>query len=92
MSSRIFSAPEDRDWKQAYMAAVLETDCSRLPGLAQTAIERLLERLHELKVLGAFPCEEIEAINDATYLLEAWLRSLSHRDENGEWTRSPDDN
>jgi len=88
MSSRIFSAPEYLDWKKAYMAAVLEKDRGRLPGLIQQARETLTDRLRELWRSGPVPSEELEAIHDALYLLEALLSSLSYRDEVGEWTRS----
>jgi len=91
MSSRILSAPENLDWKKAYMAAVLEKDRGRLPGLIQQARQRLCERLRELWVLGPVPSEEIEAIHDALYLLQALLSSLSYRDEPGEWIRSVQD-
>ena len=88
MSSRIFSAPETLDWKQAYMAAVLEKDRRRLPGLIHDARVKLGHRLHELWASGAAPREEIEAIHDALYLLQALLSSLSYRDDTAEWTRS----
>lgn len=79
MSSRIFSQPENLDWKKAYMAAVLEKDRERLPGLIRQANEKLSARLREMRLLGSFPREEIEAIHDALYLLEALLSSLSYR-------------
>lgn len=88
MSSRICSAPENLDWKQAYMAAVLEKDRKRIPGLVQQARQRLTQRLRELWIAGPVPNEEVEAIHDALYLLQALLSSLSYRDKNGEWTRS----
>ncbi|HXJ88858.1 MAG TPA: hypothetical protein VMS18_18720 [Candidatus Binatia bacterium] len=88
MSSRIFSVPENLDWKKAYLAAVLEKDCKRLPGLIHDAMQKLSARLRELWAAGPIPSEEIEAIHDALYLLEALLSSLSYRDESGEWTRS----
>lgn len=85
MSSRIFPIPEDRDWKKAYMAAVLEKERARLPALIQEANERLSERSRELWRLGPAPSEELEAIHDAFYLLQALLSSLAYRDEPGEW-------
>ena len=76
MSSRIFSLPENLEWKQAYMAAVLEKDRGRLPPLIQDATQKLSERLHELWGKGPVPSEEVEAIDDALYLLQALLSSL----------------
>ena len=61
MSSRIFSLPENLEWKQAYMAAVLEKDRGRLPPLIQDATQKLSERLHELWGKGPVPSEEVEA-------------------------------
>lgn len=81
MSSRIFSSPESLDWKKAYMAAVLEKDRTRLPELVREARELLSERLRQLWTTGPVPSEEIEAIHDALYLLQALLSSLSYREE-----------
>ena len=83
MSSRIFSLPENLEWKQAYMAAVLEKDRGRLPPLIQDATQKLSERLHELWGKGPVPSEEVEAIDDALYLLQALLSSLPYRDKTG---------
>lgn len=92
MSSRIFFAPENLDWKKAYMAAVLEKDRVRLPDLIQDALEKLAHRLRELSGMGLVPSDEIEAIHDAFYLLQALRSSLPYRNQTGEWTRSsPDD-
>jgi len=81
MSSRIFSAPETLEWKKAYMAAVLEKDRARLPELIQKAREKLAERMRELWAAGSAPREEVEAIHDALYLLQALRSSLSYRDD-----------
>jgi len=81
MSSRIFSVPETLDWKQAYMAAILEKDRSCVTGLIQQAREKLATRLRELTAMGPHPSDEIEAIHDAFYLLQALQSSLPYRDE-----------
>lgn len=91
MSSRIFSAPDNLEWKKAYMAAVLEKDRRCLPGLIHKAREEVAARLRELWAQGSIPSEEIEAIHDALYMLEALLSSLLCRDETGEWTKSDQD-
>ena len=88
MSSRIFAAPENLDWKKAYMAAVLERDRARLHVLIPDARKKLAERLRQLTMAGALPCDEVEAIHDALYLLEALRNSLSHREDLG--SRIPD--
>jgi len=79
--SRIFPMPENLDWKQAYMAAILEKDRERTLGLIRDAKAKLAARLLELKANGAVPCDEVEAIHEASYLLEALQGSLSYRDE-----------
>lgn len=89
MSSRISFAPENLDWKKAYLAAVLERDRALLPALIEDANKRLCERLRELKILGSVPCEETEAIHDALYMLQALRSSLLYReDASGGWVRS----
>ena len=87
MASRISAVPEDRDWKQAYMAAILEKDRSRVNGRIHTARKKLETRLHELEV-GLVPCDEIDAIHDAFYLLQALQSSLSYRDDLSNWRSS----
>ena len=84
MSSRIVSVPENLDWKRAYTAAVLEKDRARLPRLVDEAIQKLRLRLRDLCRTGPVPTDEIEAIHDALYLLQALLSSLSYRDVNRE--------
>ena len=74
------------------MAAVLEKDCVRIPGLIEYANERLGERLRELLIVGPVPCDETEAIHDALYMLQALRSSLLYReDETGGCIRSDSD-
>ena len=80
MSTYIPTVPENREWKQAYMAAILEKDRSRVTGLIHEAREKLSTRLGELTA-ESFPADEIEAIHDADYLLQALQSSLSYRDD-----------
>lgn len=91
MSSRISFTPENLDWKKAYLAAVLEKDRERLPDLIQKARESCSERLFKLSKTGSVPSDEVNAIHDALYMLQALLGSVSYRDESGEWTRSSPD-
>lgn len=91
MSSRISSVPDHVDWKRAYMAAVLEKDRGHIPRLIQEARDSLSERARELWLARPVPNEELEAIHDAFYLLDALLSSLSYREETAEWTRSVHD-
>ncbi len=81
MSSRIFSIPDTLDWKQAYMAAILEKDRGRIVPLIHQAREKLTLCLRELTATAPHKSEEIEAIHDALYLLQALQSSLAYRDE-----------
>lgn len=81
MSSRIFVVPDEFDWKQAYMAAILEKDGARIVVLIDDARQKLLRRMDELKAQESVPCDEIEAIHDASYMLQALKISLSYRCE-----------
>lgn len=81
MSSRIFVMPETLDWKQAYMAAILEKDRTRMMALIMHAREKLSARLRELTTRRPMLCDEVEAIHDAIYMLHALESSLSYRDE-----------
>ncbi len=85
MSSRIFATPENLEWKKAYLAAVLERDRTHVPELVQQARQKLSNRMRELWATGSVPSDEVEAIHDALYLLDALLSSLSYRHDSGQW-------
>ncbi|HTT24777.1 MAG TPA: hypothetical protein VMG82_38025 [Candidatus Sulfotelmatobacter sp.] len=78
MSTHIASVPEGVAWKRAYLAAILEKDRNRITGLIQDARSKLSVRLEELAG-DFFSYDEIEAIHDADYLLQALQSSLSYR-------------
>ena len=80
MPTRISAIPEDCEWKQAYVAAVLEKNRNRVAVLIQDARAKLSCRLDEL-THGSLAHDEIEAIHDAYYLLQALQSSLSYRDD-----------
>lgn len=80
MSTYLYAVPENLEWKQAYMAAILEKDRSRVVGLIQDARSKLATRLDELAA-ELHPYDEIEAIQDADYLLQALHSSLSYRND-----------
>ena len=78
MSTHISIVPESLAWKQAYLAAILEKDRNRVVGLIADARLKLSNRLEELAG-HSFTYDEIEAIHDADYLLQALQSSLSYR-------------
>ncbi|HXJ89744.1 MAG TPA: hypothetical protein VMS18_23215 [Candidatus Binatia bacterium] len=78
MSTHISTAHDGVAWKQAYMAAILEKDRTRIGGLIEAARVKLSNRLEELAD-DSFSYDEVEAIHDADYLLQALQSSLSYR-------------
>jgi len=78
MSTHISVVSESIAWKQAYLAAVLERDRTRVVGLIEDARLKLSNRLEELAG-HSFSYDEVEAIHDADYLLQALESSLSYR-------------
>ena len=80
MSTYFSSVPESLEWKQAYLAAVLEKDRTRIVGLIDNARSKLSARLAELAA-QTYSHDEIEAIQDADYLLQALQSSLSYRND-----------
>lgn len=65
MASCISLVPDSQEWKQAYMAAILEKDRTLVADLIAEAKEKLASRQDALKTEGRFPCDEAEAIDDA---------------------------
>lgn len=80
MSTYISAVPENLEWKQAYMAAVLEKDRTRVVGLIQDARSKFATRLEELAA-ESYSHDEIEAIQDADYVLQALHSSLAYRND-----------
>jgi len=80
MSSYISAVSENLEWKQAYMAAILEKDRTRVVSLIEDAKSKLAARLDEL-IPESHSYDEIEAIQDADYLLQALRSSLSYRSD-----------
>jgi replication-associated recombination protein RarA len=72
------AVPESLTWKQAYLAAILEKDRTRVEALIQDARMKLSDRLVEIAG-HSYSYDEVEAIHDAEYLLQALQSSLSYR-------------
>ena len=87
MSSPILPLPDSLSWKQAYMAAILEKDRVRISTRIEDAREKISSRLREITIGGSGTfskhehAEEIDAIHEAFYLLEALRSSLSYRED-----------
>jgi replication-associated recombination protein RarA len=80
MSTYISAVPKNLEWKQAYMAAVGEKDRTRVVDLIQDARSKFATRLEELAA-ESYSHDEIEAIQDADYVLQALQSSLSYRND-----------
>ncbi|PYX72533.1 MAG: hypothetical protein DMG78_12065 [Acidobacteria bacterium] len=80
MSTHISAVTENLEWKQAYMAAVLEKDRTRVVDLIQDARSKFANRLDELAA-ESYSHDEIESIHDADYLLQALQSSLPYRND-----------
>ena len=80
MSTYISAVQEGLEWKQAYLAAVLEKDRTRVVGLIHDARSKFATRLDELAA-ESYSHDEIEAIQDAAYLLQPLQSSLSYRND-----------
>jgi hypothetical protein len=74
----IFGVPETLEWKQAYIAAIQEKDRTRVANLIQNARSKFATRLDELAA-ESHSYDEVEAVQDADYLLQALQSSLSYR-------------
>jgi len=81
MASRISAMPDTKEWKRAYMAAIVERNREDLIRLILEARAKLAGRRRELMADGLIPCDELDAIHDADYLLGALQSSLPYRDD-----------
>jgi hypothetical protein len=81
MASRISAMPDTHEWKRAYMAAIVERNREELIRLILEARAKLAGRRRELMADGFIPCDELDAIHDADYLLGALQSSLPYRDD-----------
>lgn len=64
----------NRDWKDLYLAALLEGNAERVPGLISDAEKAIVDRARELFGAKGDHVQEEEALDDALYALHA-LRS-----------------
>jgi hypothetical protein len=66
-------------WGESYEAAILETDCKKLPNRLQAAKASIDNRLHELQFGHGGTPEERQAITDALGGLNVLRRELERR-------------
>ena len=65
------SLKKEKGWKDFYVAALLEGDPERVPGLIANAERAIVERARELLSATGDHIQEEEALDDALYALHA---------------------
>jgi hypothetical protein len=63
--------PKPANWKDLYVAALLEAEVARIPSLIETAERAIVSRARELFSAPGDNIQEEEALDDALYALHA---------------------
>jgi hypothetical protein len=71
MFIRGMSSVDKKDWKDLYVAALLEGNADRVPALIADAEDAIVERARELFGSKGDHVQEEEALDDAMYALHA---------------------
>jgi len=79
MTTNATSLSTIRGWDKLYVAALFETDQSRIPSRIAEAEKAIVARARELFVSGADTIEEDQALDDALYALRALQNCLELR-------------
>jgi hypothetical protein len=66
-----------KDWKELYLAALLEDDRNRVPGLIVEAERAIVQRARELFQAGGDNIDEEQGLDDALYALRALKSCLT---------------
>jgi PAS domain-containing protein len=64
-----------KDWRELYLAALVEIDPAALKRRAELALQAVQQRTHELKNIPAAPNAEPQSLRDAASALQSLLRS-----------------
>ncbi len=64
-----------KDWRELYLAALVETDPAALKRCAELALQAVQQRTRELKNIPAAPTSEPQSLRDAASALQSLLRS-----------------
>jgi len=73
------TAPEQKNWRDLYRAALLEVDCTRVAERIAEAEKALVVRARELFSAAGDNIEEEEMLDDAMYALHALRGTLKYR-------------
>ena len=68
-----------RSWRELYIAALFETDRSRIPTRIADAEKAIVARARQLFAAGSDTIEEDQALDDALYALRALQNCLEFR-------------
>jgi hypothetical protein len=79
MISQGACSPPSTTWRELYIAALFETDNSRLPARIADAEKATIARARELFFSGVDTIEEDQALDDALYALRALRNCLELR-------------
>jgi len=70
-------SPKAKDWKDLYVAALLEGDKEKIPLLIDQAERAIVDRAHELFRSAGDHIQEEEGLDDALYALHALKTCLA---------------
>jgi hypothetical protein len=79
MNTAVAKRLKGQSWRDAYQAAVCESDLNKLPGCIDDAEAAILERTGELVHAVGDGAEERESLDDTICILLALRGSLKHR-------------
>ena len=65
-----------KDWRELYLAALVEIDTAALKNRADIALQAVQKRSRELKNVSGPPSSELQPLRDATSALQSLLRSI----------------
>jgi len=71
MSTAPSESLKSKEWKDLYVAALLEGNAERVPALIADAERAIVQRAHELFSASGDHVQEEEALDDALYALHA---------------------
>lgn len=75
--ARIGEQPQGKNWKDLYVAALLEGDQRRIPLLIDEAERAIIDRARELFCTDGDHIQEEEGLDDALYALHALKTCLA---------------
>jgi hypothetical protein len=71
MSTATLQSVKAKQWKDLYVAALLEGNADRVPTLIENAERAIVDRARELFAAAGDHIQEEEALDDALYALHA---------------------